>query len=150
MLLALAAVVALLSACSLESAEPTSAANSVSNHESAFVPVQSQRPEITVEKILADVVGKNVTVPDVANEAQPMDWLFEASEPKNAEILERKASDRSLSLVIQMNTGGAPGSDDANVQLSGKLMLLYEWNGRDWILRRIQNMTFRYTRRLMI
>ena len=148
-LLAPVGLVVFLSACSLESPDPQ-AANTVSDRERALMLVQSQRPEITVEKILTDVVGKNVTVPDVASESQPMDWVFEASEPKNAEILERKANDKSISLVVQMNTGGAPGSDDANVQLSGKLMLLYEWNGQDWILRRIQNMTFRYTRRLMI
>lgn len=117
----------------------------------ALIPVQSpRRPEITVDKVLADIVGKNVMAQDVAGEAQPMEWMFEQDEPKSAEILEQKASDKGVSLVIQMNTSGAPGSDDANVQLSGKLMLSYEWDGRDWILRRIQNMTFRYTRRMMI
>ena len=82
-LLALVGLVVFVSACSPESPDPQ-AANTVSDRESALMLVQSQRPEITVEKILTDVVGKNVTVPDVASESQPMDWLFEASEPKNA------------------------------------------------------------------
>ena len=115
------------------------------------MPVQlAQRPEITVDKILKDIVGKNITVLDAAGESQAMDWVFEANEPKNAEILERQPNDRGISLVVQMSTSGAPDTDDANMQLSGKLMLQYDWNGRDWVLRQIQNVTFRYTRRLMI
>jgi hypothetical protein len=143
--------IALITACSPEPPAPSGAAAAAPSGDDAFVRTQAPaKPEISVDKILADVIDKGVSVPDAAGEAQPMDWVFEASEPKNAQILETKPSDKGVALVVQMNTSGAPGSDDANVQLSGKLVLHYEWSGRDWVLRRIQNMTFRYTRRLMI
>ena len=126
-------------------------AGTASTRDSNWVPVQSsRRPEITVEKILKDVVGKEVTAQDAAGQSQPMAWQFEANEPKNAQILETQENDTSIAVVIQMSTGGAPGSDDAHVQLTGKLMLHYEWGGQDWVLRRIQNMNFRYTRGMLI
>src|SRR5262245_43226230 len=121
-ILVLLAFAALLSACS---PEPPGAAQTTSGFSgpsrAGLSPVQlSQRPEITVEKILKDIIGKDVSVQDAAGESQPMEWLFEENEPKNAEILEQKANDNNIALVVQLNTSGAPNSDDANVQLSGK------------------------------
>ena len=142
---------ALASACSLESPDPAKAQALPERRSGDLVPAQlAQRPEVTVAKILTDIVGQQIRVTDAAGEAQPMDWMFEENEPKHAEILEQQAKDNSIALIIQMSTGGAPGSDDANVQLTGRLRLHYEWDGRDWILRRIENVTFRYSRRMWI
>jgi hypothetical protein len=145
-ILGLVAVAALLSACSVESPDSAQTARGVSDAQSATLPVQlAQKPEITVAKLLKDVVGKKVAVPDSAGQSQPMEWTFEADEPKSAEILETQPNAGGMSLVIQMSTSGAPGSDDANVQLSGRLRLDYQWNGREWALQGIQNLNFRYT-----
>lgn len=145
-------LVAFASACSPESPDAAQPPQTRSEPRSGdSLPVQlTQKADITVAKILADIVGKQVRVNDAAGEAQPMDWKFEEDEPKQAEILERQEKDNSIALVVQMNTGGAPGSEDANVQLAGRLRLHYEWNGREWILRRIENVTFRYSRGMWI
>jgi hypothetical protein len=151
-ILGLVVLVAFLSACSLESpdAAPSDRTASAPRGGESVLVQLAQKPEITVKKILTDIVGQQVRANDAAGEAQPMDWKFEQDEPKHAEILEQQAKDNSIALIIQMNTGGAPGSDDANVQLTGRLRLHYEWNGQDWLLRRIENVTFRYSRRMWI
>jgi hypothetical protein len=104
-----------------------------------------QKTEITVAKVLKDIIGKQVQATDAAGQAQPMSWTFEENEPKQVEILERQAKDNDIALIIQMSTSGAPGSQDANVQLTGRLRLHYQWNNQDWILGRIDNVTFRYS-----
>jgi hypothetical protein len=146
--LSLAALVIFLSACSPEPpSSPRAAKAESSPHSAAPMVVQlSGRPELTVENILKDVVGKHVSVNDAAGEMRPLDWTFEADEPKHAEILERQVVGTSIALVIQMNTGSAPDADEENVQLSGKLRLHYEWSGRNWSLRSIENLTFRFSR----
>ena len=143
--------VALAAGCSSESGDSQPVGIGPGSDRGPTVPIQlSQGPEVTVDRILQDLIGKNVSVQDAAGQSQPMDWVFEADEPKDAEIIESRKSDTGLSVVIQLNTGGAPGSQDANVQLSGRLMLNYQWNGRDWVLREIRNITFRFSRRMSI
>ena len=150
--LSLVALVAFSSACSLESpdaAQSDRTASARRSGESVLVQL-AQKPEITVKKILTDIVGQQVRANDAAGEAQPMDWKFEQDEPKQAQILEQQAKEDSIALIIQMNTSGAAGSDDANVQLTGRLRLHYQWDGRDWVLRRIENVNFRYSRGMWI
>ena len=151
-IVSLVALVAFSSACSLESPDPAQSAQTSSERRSGdSVRVQlAQASEITVAKILKDIIGQQVQVTDSAGEAQPMEWTFEENEPKHAEILERQAKGNSIALIIQLNTGGAPGSDDANVQLTGRLRLHYERSGQGWVLKRIDNVTFRYSRGMWI
>ena len=42
-----------------------------------------------------------------------------------------------------MLTRSRPGEGD--VQVSGQLKLRYEWKGKQWVLRSIENVSFRYS-----
>ncbi len=103
------------------------------------------RPEITVEKIMRDVVGRIVSIIDVAEMSKPTDWTFEADEFKQVEILERKTTPTTAEITVFMTTRNNPKPDEDAVQVSGKLKLHYQRKGGEWALTTIENLTFRYT-----
>ena len=103
------------------------------------------QPEITVEKIARDVIGRVVKVTEVNGDSPPTDWTFEADEFKQVNILEREATPAAVTITVFMTTRNNPGPDDEAVQVSGKLRLHYRRKGGDWVLTTIENLTFRYT-----
>jgi hypothetical protein len=139
------AIVAALAGCGQA---PAPASSSGSN---ALVPAagtgvqKSDRPEVTSEKILRDVVGKVVPISEVGGLGPSTEWTFDPDEFRQVNILERRLEQDALTIVIFMTTKNNPRPDEDSVQVSGKLQLRYEWRGNQWTLTGIENLTFRYS-----
>jgi hypothetical protein len=105
----------------------------------------SGKPAVTPEKIVRDVVGRVIEVPELTGTAPPIAWTFDADEFRQVEILERHTTEHGLTLVIFMITRSNPESDEDPVQISGKVRLQYEWRAGQWIITTIEPLTFRYS-----
>src|SRR6185503_16305938 len=92
-----------------------------------------------------DVVGKVVEVGEVNGFQPSTEWPFEAAEYRRIDILERQASQTGVELLIFMLTRNNPKPGEDDVQVAGQLRLHYEQQGSQWTLRRIENVTFRYS-----
>jgi hypothetical protein len=106
------------------------------------------RPEITEEKIRQNINGRTVEgVPDEANTARPISWTFEPDEPKEFTVLEKKMDGDKATLVIDMKTRSAEGSDHPR-QLSGQIRLHYELHTdfvmRWWRIVDVDNISMKY------
>jgi hypothetical protein len=102
-------------------------------------------PEIGVEKVLRDVVGRVVKIIDVAEQGEATDWTFEADEFKQVEILDRAATPTTAEITVFMTTRNNPKPDEDAVQVTGRLKLHYQRKNGEWTLTKIENLTFRYT-----
>jgi len=105
----------------------------------------SERPEITAGRISKDIVGQIVEVPEQSGAGPSDKWTFEADEDRRTEILERHPTATGLDLVVFMLTRSNPKPGEIIVQVSGNLRLHYEWKGNQWVLRSIENVSFRYS-----
>ena len=104
------------------------------------------KPQITVEKIMSDIVGRVVEAADATGAAPPTEWTFEADEFKQVEILEKHMTETEFTIVIFMTTRDNPKPDENDVvQVAGKLELRYEWKERQWMLTAVKNLTFKYS-----
>ena len=109
-------------------------------------PVQDSRTsEISAEKIKSDVIRRVVMVSDVTGKGPETEWTFDADEYRQVEILESRATDNAVTLVIFMTTRNNPKPDEDNVQVSGKLHLRYARKAGQWVLTTIENLSFRYS-----
>ena len=125
-----------------ESSDPSASAGSGGS----LRPVQStERPEITAGRISKDVVGQVVDVPEQSGAGPDDKWTFEADEYRRVEILERHPTATGLDLLVFMLTRSNPKPGEITVQASGNLRLHYEWKGKQWILRSIENVSFSYS-----
>ena len=124
---------------------PESASRGAANPAIQTANQDAAQTEITVEKILRDVVGRVVMITEVDGDGVPTDWTFEAGEFKQAEILEREATATAAVITVFMTTRNNPGREEDPVQVSGKLRLHYQRKGSAWVLSTIDNLTFRYT-----
>ena len=109
------------------------------------LPVADKFLSIPEEKIARDIVGKSVRVSDAAGDGPSDTWTFEADEYRHVEILESRRSDNDLTIVVYMTTRNNPKPDEASIQASGKLRLIYEQQGTKWLLGKIENLTFSYS-----
>ena len=105
----------------------------------------SDKPAVTPEKIVSDVIGRVVEVPELTGTVPPIKWTFDADEFRHVAILETHTTENALTLVIFMTTRSNPQSDEDPVQLSGRLRLQYEWRAGQWTLTTIENLTFCYS-----
>jgi len=136
------AIVFGVAACGAKPEPPTT--SSSTGEAGPLRPVQSsERPEITVGKISKDVVGRVVEVPEASGTGPNDKWTFEADEYRRIDILERNPTATGLDLLVFMLTTSRPGEGD--IQVSGQLRLHYEWKGKQWVLRSIDNVSFRYS-----
>ena len=103
----------------------------------------SQKPEITTGKISKDVVGRVVVVPEASGAGPNDKWTFESDEYRRIDILDRSPTATGLDVLVFMLTRSRPGEGD--IQVSGQLKLHYEWKGKQWVLRSIDNVSFRYS-----
>ena len=109
-------------------------------------PVQSaERPEITAGQISKHVVGRVVEVPELSGSGPSDKWTFEADEFRHIEVLEKRVTASGVELLVFMLTRSNPKPGEADVQVSGRLRLRYEWQGKQWVLRGIENVSFRYS-----
>ena len=106
---------------------------------------ESDKPEVTAEKIMSDMVGRVVRVSELKGAGPENEWTFEANEFRQVDVLERRMAEKGLTLVIFMTTRNNPGAGEDHVEVSGKLQLQYEWRAGKWILTTIENLTFRYS-----
>ena len=105
----------------------------------------SDRPDVTSERVVSDIVGKKVRISELTGDGPEDEWTFNADEFRQVDILEEHTTGTELTLVILMTTRSNPKPDEDQVQVSGKLRLQYERNAGRWILRTIENLTFRYS-----
>ena len=136
------AIVSCLAGCGAkpDSSGPPSAAGD----DGALRSVQnSEKPEITTGKISKDVVGRVVDVPELTGSGPSDKWTFEADEYRRIDVLDKRSTPGGVDLLVFMLTRSRPGEGD--VQVSGQLKLHYEWKGKQWVLRSIDNVSFRYT-----
>jgi hypothetical protein len=105
----------------------------------------AERPEITPGKISKDVVGRVVEVPELSGSGPSDKWTFEAGEYRRIEVLEKHATATGLDLLVFMLTRSDPKPGESDVQVSGRLRLHYEWKEKQWILRSLENVSFRYS-----
>ena len=95
--------------------------------------------------ISKDVVAKVVDVPELSGAGPTDKWTFEADEYRRIEILERHPTASGLDLLVFMLTSSNSKPGESTVHVSGNLRLHYEWKGTQWVLRSIENVSFRYS-----
>ena len=91
------------------------------------------------------MVGRVVEVPEISGAGPSDQWTFEADEYRRIEILESSPTATGLDLLVFMLTRSNPKPDEIEVHVSGHLRLHYEWKGKQWELRRVENVSFRYS-----
>lgn len=138
----LAAILVGVTGCG-QAPDPSSTATDTPN--SVQIVQNARRPEITTEKIAADVVGKKVSISELTGDGPDDEWTFEGSEFRQVNILEKTVTNSGVTLVVFMTTKNNPASDQVQIHVSGKLELQYEWKAGQWDLTHIKNLTFRYT-----
>ena len=100
---------------------------------------------VSPEQVASDIVGRVVRVSDLSGNANPTEWTFESKEFRHVDILESETLGNIQTLVVFVTTRNNPVADEEQVQVSGKLQLVYERKGGKWVLTRIQNVNFRYS-----
>jgi hypothetical protein len=103
------------------------------------------RPQITSEKIVHDITGGVIKITAVEGDSPPTDWTFDAGEFKQVEILDREATPAGATITVFMMTRNNAAPDEDAVMVSGKLRLHYLRKAEEWVLMKIENLTFRYT-----
>ncbi len=136
------AIVFALSACGPAPDKSADSAHEVDR----LQPVQHpDKAEVSPEKIESDIVGRVIRVSDVAGAGEPTEWTFDKKEFRHVEVLERKVTGNTQTLVVFLTTRSNPADDEEQVQVSGKLALHYERKAGQWVLTGIQNLSFRYS-----
>ena len=106
---------------------------------------KSDGPEITSEKINNEIVGRVVSVSDLAGVGPRDEWTFEASEFRKVDIIDRHVEENGFTITIFVTTRNNRRANEDDIQVSGTLRLHYEKNGSQWTLKKIDNLTFRYS-----
>ncbi len=128
------------------SSAPSTPTTPSTKSDGSLRPVQSaERPELTAEKISTDIVGKMVDVPEMSGNGPSDQWTFEADEYRRVEIVEKHPTAAGLDLLVFMLTRSNPKPGQVDVQVSGQLRLHYEWTDKQWTLKSIDNVSFRYS-----
>ena len=95
----------------------------------------SSHPEITLENIQKDIVGKKAGEDLLA-------WTFAEDEPREISIVENKYEGDKATIIIDMKTQSAPAVLIKS-KMAGMLRLHYEWIANKWNLIRVENLTFK-------
>ncbi len=101
--------------------------------------------EVSAEKIMKDIVGRVVLVSEATGAGPETEWTFDADEFRKVNVLERRVTEKGLTFVVFMNTGSNPKKDEEPIVVSGKLLLEYENNAGQWMLKAIGNLSFYYS-----
>lgn len=144
--LSITAILLFLTGCGPASEPPSTAAAPTGSSDAMHRVQISDKPQITVEKITLDIVGRVVKTTDATGTGPPTDWTFDADEFRQVEILDKQMTESEYTLVIFMTTrdNPKPGESDV-VQVAGKLQLRYAWKESQWVLTEVRNLTFRYS-----
>ena len=106
---------------------------------------KSNGPEITTEKVMHDIVGRVVPVSDLAGVGPRDEWTFDASEFRKVDIIDRHVEGEGFTITIFVTTRNNRRENEDDIQVSGTLRLHYEKDGSGWTLKKIDNLTFRYS-----
>lgn len=111
-------------------------------------PTPEKRPELTDEKIGETIIGARVEdVPDEADAARPIDWVFYQNEPKNLTVIEKQVDGDKATVVVDVQTASAPKARYPR-RLAGRLRLHYELQNefifRRWNVVEIENISMKY------
>jgi hypothetical protein len=106
---------------------------------------QSDNSQVNAETISRDIVGKVVRITQSSGMGGGNEWTFDADEFRRIVILETKDTPTGQTLVIFLTTQNNPTTNEEQVQVSGKLQLDYDRQSGNWVLTRIENLSFRYT-----
>ena len=104
-----------------------------------------EKGDVSPEKVASDIVGRVIRVSDVSGAGEATEWTFDKKEFRHVEVLDRKVTGNTQTLVIFLTTRSNPDADEEQVQVSGKLQLHYERKAGQWVLTRIDNLSFRYS-----
>ena len=118
------------------------------DYKNSTIPTASQDKQgqpIPVEKIIRDVVGHVIVITDASDNSDPTEWTFDADEFKQVEVLETESTPSTATVTVFMTTHNNPKKDEDAVQVTGKLRLYYVRQAEKWVLRNIENLSFRYT-----
>ena len=96
----------------------------------------SSYPDITLDDIQRDIVGKD-TGEGLTG------WRFAPEEPREISILETKKEGKLRLIAIDMVTESKARKFMPAQKMVGKLRLHYEWIADQWILVRVENLTFK-------
>ncbi len=96
-------------------------------------------PPITAQKIEHDIVGQTISVTGVKTE-KPDTWTFQDNETKIT-IAGSTCYSNEARITIDIETRASQGI--ALAMASGRLRVSYEEVGNDWILRKVENESFK-------
>src|SRR5437588_323659 len=81
----------------------------------------ARRPDITAEKIAADIVGKKLSIPELHGDGADEPWVFDAGESIHVNIQEDTVtSTGGETLVIFVTTRSNPKPDKKQIHVAGK------------------------------
>lgn len=118
-------------------------------------PSPSPLPEITNQLIRATIIGKTIKdIPSSAGGTQAIgSWVFEQSELKEIDLLEKAAEKNKVTLIVNIRTATSwqnaaeqVDADNPPNQLEGKLRLYYEFVNGEWVLLNVENLTVKWRR----
>lgn len=97
-------------------------------------------PPITAQKIERDIKGKTVGIKGFSTERSDI-WTFGADDEIEIRMVESTCRSNKARITINISTRSSAGIAMANA--SGSLHLYYEQVGDEWILREVQNESFK-------
>lgn len=95
---------------------------------------------MTAQKIEDDVAGKTVSIAGY-NTGKPETWTFEKDSDTKITIGETSCSSGAARIVVDIKTRAFHGI--ALAMASGRMQLAYEQVGNDWVLRKMENESFK-------
>jgi hypothetical protein len=111
-------------------------------------PAQGDLPPLDLNGIRRNIDGRYVRVPSADGKSEPIDWVFDPSEPKEIEIVEQKIEGDRATFLVNMRTHTVPRSRKPR-SLSGQLRLHYRLRSglvlRGWEIEEVENVSFTYT-----
>ncbi len=113
----------------------------------SLIPVATKdQAAITAEKIKQDLIRRKVLIYGTNQDLPDDVWTFDSDEPKQVQILDQQVTRDGLTVVILMTTVDNPSRyQEEPIGVSGKLRLDYVKQGSRFVLRNIENLSFRYS-----
>jgi hypothetical protein len=113
----------------------------------SLIPVATQdHTALTAEKIKQDLVRRRVPIYGTSEDLPDSVWTFDSIEPKQVQILEQQLTPEELTAVILMTTVDKPSRyKEEPIGVSGKLRLNYVKERGRFVLKNIENISFRYS-----
>ena len=110
---------------------------------------QDNRPDITPETVRERLGYARVRAPNVENEKETVPWRFSRRELQEVNVVDRKFDGDRAQICVDVKTHSVPGAEKP-VSSEGRLRLDFELESglilRQWELRHIENISFKFRR----